>query len=278
MRVSAIETAKALIPVRAQPVVRGIYHRVYPAYVRARCAWLDLIQHRERNGIPIPPARLRFRVGEDVRVDGFLEVGRRAASALNAALERAGRRIETHSSVLDFGCGCGRVLRCFMQEYPGVSFTGSEVDAESVRWCAENFPSARFVVNTPSPPLPFDSGSFDFVYAVSVFTHLDETYQHAWIAELARVTKPGGFIAVTVHSEHVWQALPCGEADAIRERGFLFRSSQKLRGLLPEWYHTAYHSREYAAAMVSRHFRVIDYEPGSFGDQDLIVAERSGLI
>ena len=42
------------------------------------------------------------------------------------------------------------------------------------------------------PPLEFNDNKFDFIYAISVFTHLSENVALEWIRELMRVTKPGG--------------------------------------------------------------------------------------
>lgn len=41
------------------------------------------------------------------------------------------------------------------------------------------------------------AASFDAVYALSVFTHLDARGWEAWIHELARVTREGGFLPLT---------------------------------------------------------------------------------
>lgn len=55
--------------------------------------------------------------------------------------------------------------------------------------------------NELSPPLPFGDGSLDCVYAISVLTHLSEKSHFEWVAELRRVIKPRGIIAITTHSD-----------------------------------------------------------------------------
>ena len=48
------------------------------------------------------------------------------------------------------------------------------------------------------PHLPFEDRHFGFVYAGSVFTHIDDLAD-AWFAELRRILRPGGKLFMTVH-------------------------------------------------------------------------------
>ncbi|MCP6725914.1 class I SAM-dependent methyltransferase, partial [Klebsiella pneumoniae] len=86
--------------------------------------------------------------------------------------------LDSIGSVLDFGCGCGRVTR-WWADFEG-AVAGSDVNAEAVAWCRENLGFASFEQNALAPPLDFDDASFDLVYALSVFTHLTEELQLAW--------------------------------------------------------------------------------------------------
>jgi SAM-dependent methyltransferase len=51
------------------------------------------------------------------------------------------------------------------------------------------------------PPLPFEAGAFDCVYAISVFTHLSERMHYAWIEELFRIIRQGGILIFTTHGD-----------------------------------------------------------------------------
>jgi len=53
-------------------------------------------------------------------------------------------------------------------------------------------------VNDVDPPLPFDEGCFDLVFASSVFTHLDPSAQREWLSEVRRVLKPGGLALLSI--------------------------------------------------------------------------------
>ncbi len=103
-------------------------------------------------------------------------------------------------AALDFGCGCGRVLRHFPKlGLKDLSLYGSDYNAFLIDWCRQNLPFARFEVNNLKPPLKYPNALFDFVYAISVFTHLTEPLQFEWLDEMARIIKPGGCLALTVH-------------------------------------------------------------------------------
>jgi SAM-dependent methyltransferase len=144
------------------------------------------------DGPPLPPRRLMVRVAGTGDADWFLRGGRAGYDAIAAHVP-----LEQIDSVLDFGCGCGRVMRWWSDFHGDV--TGSDVSAPAVAWCRENLPFARFEENALAPPLVFADESFDLVYALSVFTHLTGDLQIAWRDELRRVLRPGGLLLVTTH-------------------------------------------------------------------------------
>ena len=217
---------------------------------------------------------LRYRVSESIDPGLFLAVGEHTSQNIQAALLGAGRRIADFHSILDFGCGCGRTLLWLMRQFPDPLFCGADVDAEAIAWCRAHLPAADWRVNAAAPPLAFADHEFDLIYAVSVFTHLPADLQQLWLPEFARILRPGGILLVTVHGERTWSQLEPDAARRLRREGFLFQTSAKLRGILPEWYHTAFHTQEYAVAQVGAHFRVLAYVAGGMGDQDAIIAQR----
>ena len=137
---------------------------------------------------PVPPAELLARIGEE-SAESYLGAGRAIKLDVEAlAGPLAGRR------VLDFGCGCGRLLRHLDAEPVGV-----DIDAPSVAWVNEHL-TARAHVIGEGPPLPFEDGAFDVVVAVSVITHLTDLWAE-WLLELHRVLAPGGLLVASFFSE-----------------------------------------------------------------------------
>ncbi len=152
----------------------------------------------EAEELPLPPEVLRLMVAGTDDALWFVEAGRLAAESLTALLEKHGVSLES-ARVLDFGCGCGRVLR-HLRHLPA-ELHGCDSNPVAVEWCAEHLPFARFTVNALESPLDYDAETFDVIYALSVFTHLPARLQSHWVDELRRVLKPGGTLVLSLHGD-----------------------------------------------------------------------------
>jgi SAM-dependent methyltransferase len=149
--------------------------------------------------LPLPPDVLRLMVAGTDDAEWFRTAGARAAESLTAVLAKAGVALHKCGTILDFGCGCGRVIR-HLRHLPA-ELHGCDTNPVAVDWCDENLPFGRFAVNALESPLEYDAESFDLVYALSVFTHLPRDLQSWWMRELRRVLKPGGVLVVSLHGD-----------------------------------------------------------------------------
>lgn len=103
--------------------------------------------------------------------------------------------------VLDFGCGVGRVLRQFAPESEEAEFWGCDLDRPSLDWLQANLsPPFNFFESGESPGLPQDDGSFDLIYAFSVYTHFTDNWA-GWLLEHHRVLADGGLLFATFLGE-----------------------------------------------------------------------------
>jgi SAM-dependent methyltransferase len=221
------------------------------------------------DGLPIPPARLVYLVAGTYNVAWFLRLGRAGAQAIEAALGRQGRTFDELGAVLDFGCGCGRVARYFVGR-PGVALHGTDYNPRPIAWCRQHLAPARFEQNRLAPPLPYGPGSFDLIYALSVFTHLDEPLQRAWLDELRRVCKPGGYVLISMHGASYLPGLSDGE----RARFAADELVVRRRNLEGRNICTTYSSEAYTRQRLARPGEVVDFVPeGAKGNprQDLFV-------
>jgi cyclopropane fatty-acyl-phospholipid synthase-like methyltransferase len=255
------------------PAIRSAYHAIYRTLLPVQW-WLSdhLGQKNGINGLQLPPAKLRFRVAENIDVSLFYRVGAEASGNIQAVLEQLGHTVSEFRNILDFGCGCGRILMWLMECFPDVHWFGTDVDAEAIEWCRQKLPNAKFNVNGPLPPAPYPNESFDLIYGISVFTHLNDSYQRAWIPELHRMLRPGGLLLMTFFGEHVWKDMDAtGE---VERRGIIFRTSEKLKGVQPDWYQTTLQSSSHILQAFSTHFARVKVSLGAFGDHDVLIAER----
>jgi len=218
------------------------------------------------DGTPLPPRRLMVRVAGTADADWFVRSGRAAYDAIAARVPLGGL-----DSVLDFGCGCGRVTR-YWSAFAG-DVAGSDLDGPAVAWCRTSLPFARFEQNRLEPPLAFGSESFDLVYALSVFTHLTAELQLAWRDELRRVLRPGGFLLVTTHGRSY---LPKLDEE---ERGRFARGELVVRwgDVAGSNLCSAYHPEAYLRERFAHGFALVELEPeGAKGNptQDLVVLRK----
>jgi SAM-dependent methyltransferase len=230
--------------------------------------------------VPLPPARLRLRVSghSDAGLfEGMPAVFLRDAAA---ALRLHGHELGESRSVLDFGCGPGRLLRRLSAQLPDARLVGIDVDAEAVAWVASALPEVRALTVPSLPPTALQAAEFDLVIAFSVFTHLDEDRQDAWLEELARVAAPGGTLLLTVngdfsirwHREHPLFNLSPEVETQLESRGMAFSRDDGWGREFPDWYHTTFHTPAYISSHWARWFEVLDVIPsGAQVLQDLVV-------
>ncbi len=185
---------------------------------------------------PVPPPRLIFEVVHNYDIEAFINGGRERAETIDVVLSETGFSLRDCQSLLDFGCGCGRVLR-HMRDRTDADLHGSDLNPRLIRWCQQNLDFGRFECNDLSPPLTYPDDSFDLVYAISVLTHLDEDLQDRWLAEFRRIMKPGGALLVTTHGDSCFDGLDAAEAQSYGDGRLVVRSATSLGSNLCETYH-----------------------------------------
>jgi len=116
------------------------------------------------------------------------------------SFSEAGLELSDSGALLDFGCGCGRVLRHW-QRLQNVEVFGCDYNARLADWTAHHLPGVTATRNELTPPAPYPDARFGAIYAVSVFTHLPRDLQLDWMHDLVRLLRPGGYLLFTTHGE-----------------------------------------------------------------------------
>jgi SAM-dependent methyltransferase len=223
------------------------------------------------DGLPLPPPKLLLRVTGTTEATSFVEGGRLTEESIRTALARAGAPLESLEAILDFGCGCGRVLRRWHSL--DARICGTDLSKSAIKWCRAHLPFVEADVNGLEPPLAYGDASFDLVYAISVLTHLPVKTQLAWRDELGRVLRPGGCLLLTVHGEAYLDQLTNEERLIYAEGGCVVR----WREAAGSNFCMTVHSPEFVRDHLADGWEFVEHVPrGALGspEQDLIVLRK----
>lgn len=102
--------------------------------------------------------------------------------------------LNANSSIIDIGCGSGRLSTVLGQRFPELTYLGTDILQPLLDYAAGKAPTHFRFVRHPGPDIPSPDASADFVVAFSLFTHLLYEQSFAYLEEMKRVTKPGGLI------------------------------------------------------------------------------------
>lgn len=103
------------------------------------------------------------------------------------------------NTILDFGCGSGRIASLF--DYSKQEIWGTDINENKLKWCRENMPLNINFIHVSTPHLPFSDGYFNCIYAISVFTHIGHDYL-SWLLELRRILSDDGVCLITIIDDY----------------------------------------------------------------------------
>jgi SAM-dependent methyltransferase len=181
----------------------------------------------------------------------YFSSGYSALFCVRRALDKAAGKVP--DSILDFGCGHGRVLRSLAADFPHAGLTAADVDSGGVNFCVKTFGAVPVYSNTDFSRLVFNT-KFDLIWVGSVFTHLRSERWMSLLEIFRSILTEDGLLVFSTHGSDAERRLRegqcqwCGlEADRVArilrdydERGFGYSDYRKSHDYgfslsSPEW-------------------------------------------
>jgi len=220
-----------------------------------------------------PPPGQVFEVTGSPSFRRFSATGHAACAALAAlADDHLDRPL---GRVLDWGVGPARVARWWPVLRPGVEVHGGDPWAAAIAWGERALPAVRFHRLPALPPTGFADAQFDLAYGVSILTHLGVPAQRAWLAELRRIVRPGGLLALTLQGRGALSRLSTAERARWEAGEVVVRSQVREGSRLYQCHHPPAFLRDTLFA----DWAILAHEPSSIvgaGGQDLWLLRRPG--
>ncbi|MGQ0622860.1 MAG: class I SAM-dependent methyltransferase [Panacagrimonas sp.] len=134
----------------------------------------------------------------------YREVGESALRCIYGALLMA--NADAPQSLLDFGCGSGRVTRWLRAGFPDAAIDASDLRTDSLAFVAAQF-GARTWASWPDVSALQAPRTYDLIWAASVLTHLPEDASVTLLKKFLSWLAPNGVCIVTTHGRRMRENL-----------------------------------------------------------------------
>ncbi|HMH24903.1 MAG TPA: class I SAM-dependent methyltransferase [Puia sp.] len=180
------------------------------------------------------------------------------------------------SGILDWGCGISRVAT-HVHKFTDAetSVYACDINARMIEFGKNHYPDISYSIIPYTPPTTYDSSSFDLVYALSVFTHIEATQQNLWIKEIHRILKDKAVFLFTTHGKFYDPKLLEPEKQFLDQNGFFTKSYSKKGHRMM----TTYNSAGSFRSQLQPYFEILEFHDGASdptrtGGQDLWIVRK----
>ncbi len=249
-----MNTGKITAPFRKLGLIH-VFDKVKFRYIQAKNKKLNQAFAKKYPDVVLPPDYLIFETFH-LNYNSYYFGGQESAKDI---VEEVKPYIDLNQKkILDWGCGPGRIIRHMHRFVEGSDIHGVDYNPTNLNWCAKHIPNVTFSKNEVNPPLAYAEGVFDFIYGISIFTHLSEPNHTAWMAELARICKSGGVVFLTSHGP-IFKRILTEEENKRYDQGQIVTRGKAFEG---HRVYAAFHPPSYFRALLEVHFEVLEYSEG----------------
>jgi SAM-dependent methyltransferase len=176
--------------------------------------------------------------------------------------------------ILDFACGYGRVGRHFKNVMPEVKYVGMDIHDDAVRFNRDTL-GLEMMKSTQKTEEFYVGQTFDFIFALSFFSHVRREHFLGWLSELHGILKPGGVLMISTHGQMSHQLLM--PEVIVDYDGYGMIATSEQFDLSTDFYIHAITYPAYVEAMVSslKGLKLLNFSEGFwFGHQDMYVLKN----
>ena len=150
----------------------------------------------------IPPDHFlyeTFRLDYEIYFENINQISRELVSIVAPYIDFSRNDLQ----ILDWGCGIGGNIKGLREILNSTTkLYGCDINKKMIEWCDKNIARIDFSIIPPSPPTQYSNESFDFIFGISIFTHLGKESHFLWIDELHRILRKGGILLFTTHGSN----------------------------------------------------------------------------
>ena len=207
----------------------------------------------------------------------YFNGGRNNALQISEVLRRV--NIDPNkANILEFASGYGRVTRHLYPMLRANSYISYDIHDSAVSFIKEKIGAEAKLSNSKPESLEYE-GTFDFIFVLSLFSHLPDLSFSQWLTTLYGMLSPGGVLLFTTHGEAALQR----DKDPRRAQSY---DPKKGFGFLTKSEQADLNTNEYGTSISAPHYvipaiynatggRVVSFTPCCwFGIQDEWVVRK----
>jgi len=182
----------------------------------------------------IPPDFLLYETGK-INFSHYHTSGKAAANEIHALYAIFGH--SPIQSILDWGCGTGRVTRHLPDYFPEAKITGADVNPSCIQWLQNNMQGIEWIQSSTNLSGETISAQYHLIIALSVLTHLPANEQANWLNQLYGLLQPQGLVWLSTHGKTYLHQLTHHQKKQLSEQGILTLGADKKGSRQMRTYH-----------------------------------------
>jgi hypothetical protein len=194
------------------------------AIFAAALMWPEKYFPRAHVYLPVPPSNEVQRSWTGSSGELLLETSVAFVQQQLALFSTSGAPLGAGTRLLDFGMGWGRIARLWLKYLPPSQLYGCDAWPQSIALAHEcRLQNVVHQSDKTLRELPFPADSFDHIYAMSVFTHLNEAAFRSCFSGIIAMLKLGALFLFSIRPPLFWRWIRPDLEELSTQPGFVFR-------------------------------------------------------